>query len=332
METATQVELAKVPCDICGNDDFSVIYHPKMEKLASMVFTPELYQCTAAKTEFCFQLAACKQCRLTLINPRPKTDFLLSLAQNVDDEIYADEKEGRYKTYEKALSELDRVFPPKPNTGYLDISCYLGLFVETLLSKGRDAKGIDICQKIIEKGNQRLGQQRLFAGDISRWTKLMSGEKFDVVTSWDAIEHVDSPVKYLETAYSFLKNDGILVLTTMDYSSLFARITGRKWPWLMPMHLYYFTPTTLQTALEKAGFKVIKRTTYSHVVSLGYLLYKINSKFLGRWRNNRWLKNVFVPVNFGDFMTIYAQKSERLSDGQGKLEKASRRPAEIGPM
>ncbi|MGK5087751.1 class I SAM-dependent methyltransferase [Bdellovibrionota bacterium FG-2] len=304
-----QVELEQVPCSLCGTDDFNVIYHSNDEKLKSLNLRPELYQCTAERTEFNFQLVECNRCKLTMINPRPAEKALFELAQTIEDEIYEDEKAGRLRTYKIALAELDKLAPPKPGMTYLDLSCYMGFFVETLMSMGRNAVGVDICSKVLEKGNARLKEKRLFAGDVKRWPEILENRKFDVVTSWDAIEHVSSPLSYLESARTMLNDDGLFVLTTMDYSSVFARLTGRKWPWLMPMHLYYFTPMTMQALLKKAGFEVIQRTTYTHVVSLGYLLYKLNGKFLGKFRDRGILKRVFLPVNFGDFMTVYARKT-----------------------
>jgi hypothetical protein len=42
----------------------------------------------------------------------------------------------------------------------------------------------------------------------------------------------------------------------MDIDSLFSRVMGPKWPWLMEMHIYYFSQRTLAAMLRKAGFQV----------------------------------------------------------------------------
>ncbi len=303
-------DLIEPNCDLCGGREFSVIYEADAEKIASFKLSSEMFRCTSEMHEFFFRLARCRTCSLVMVHPRLDDAVLLELASNVEDSVYDDEKQGRFITFKKSLDAIDEILPPREDLLYLDFSCYLGLFVEVLLQQGRNVQGVDICKKVVDQGNRRLGESCLKSGLMEDWPDLFPEQKFDAITSWDAIEHVLSPLDYLKTANRLLKPGGLLTLTTMNYDSLFARATGKKWPWLMPMHLYYFTPQTLKRMLELAGFQVVKRTTYSHVVSLGYLLYKINSGFLGKLRKWRALKNIFIPINFGDFMTVYAQKTE----------------------
>lgn len=303
-----QTNMNTKSCAICGGTDYHTIYEADEEKLRSLNLTSEIFKCTSVHTDFFYSLVRCKICALVMINPRPDDEALLELAENVEDKIYEDEKDGRLQTFNNALAKLDTVFPHTIGTTYLDLSCYFGLFIEILLKNGRDGVGIDVCEEIVKNGNKNLNCERLFVGPMEQWNEILSNRKFDVVTSWDAIEHVISPVDYLNMANKLIKKDGLLVISTMNYSSMFAQLTGRKWPWLMPMHLYYFTPEVMAVALKNAGFKVVKRTTYSHVVSLGYLLYKINSNLPGRFRNFKLLKKIFVPINLGDFMTIYCRK------------------------
>jgi hypothetical protein len=56
----------------------------------------------------------------------------------------------------------------------------------------------------------------------------------------------------MQQAHRLLKTGGLLVVHTMDIDSLFARVMGSRWPWLMEMHIYYFSRRTLKPMLEKA--------------------------------------------------------------------------------
>ncbi len=303
-----QAIFVEIPCPLCLGDDFSVLYQPDQEKLKSFTFSPEVLKCTTSYHDFFMRLVRCNRCGMVMTNPQPEEKFMLELAAILEDDLYEKERPAKIRTFEKALEEVNRICPPSPETRYLDFSCYSGLFVETLHRHNRNAVGVDICAKMVQSGNRRIKEEKLYAGPLEQWDQVFCGRKFDVITSWDAIEHVSSPIPYLKKANQLLENRGYLVVATMNYSSLFARLCGRRWLWLMPMHLYYFTPETLAKALSKSGFKVVHRTTYTHYVSLGYLFYKMSPSIGGMWQDSKFLKNFLIPVNLGDFMIIFAEK------------------------
>lgn len=243
-----------------------------------------------------------------MINPRPESGILFDLAQENLDPTYLKQSSARYKTYKIALKQLDKVYPPEATTKYLDLSCYYGFFVDTLVKSGREALGVDICSQIIEKANEKFEGRRLYSARVEAWPAIFPKESFDVLTSWDAIEHVDDPIRYLMSSNQLLKRKGILALSTMNYDSRFAKMLGTRWPWLMPMHLFYFTPKSIVSILEKSGFEIISIDTYPHVITLGYLLYKLNRKYFEKFMYKYPLDNIYLKVDFRDFMTVYARK------------------------
>ena len=100
----------------------------------------------------------------------------------------------------------------------------------------------------------------------------------------------------------------------MDIDSLFARLMGARWPWLMEMHVYYFSHRTLAAMLAKAGFKVLSSAPQGRYLRLGYFATRIGgfSPFLGRLLGRLFrvfhLRQVSIPLNFGDLFTAYAIK------------------------
>ena len=149
---------------------------------------------------------------------------------------------------------------------------------------------------------------------------------------WDVIEHVSNPLGEMQQADRLLKPGGLLVVHTMDIDSGFARVMGGRWPWLMEMHIYYFSQRTLKHMLEKAGFTVIRIEPQGRYLRLGYFATRIGgfSPLLGRLLSKvfrllrvneipcwRVLSKMFrllrvnempVPLNFGDLVTAYAIK------------------------
>jgi 2-polyprenyl-3-methyl-5-hydroxy-6-metoxy-1,4-benzoquinol methylase len=252
------------------------------------------------------EIVRCSTCSQVRLNPQPDSEALTKISETLEDPIYLDQLPSSCKTFEIALGKMDRQFPVDDRSTYLDLSCYYGAFVETLFELNRHAVGVDICPEVIEQGNTRLGRGSLYSGRVENWPSLFQGKRFDRVTSWDAIEHVPNPVEYLQVAQKLLADDGLLVLSTMNWDSMVAKIMGRRWPWIMPMHLWYFSPQTIETVLNRAGLRPIHIETYTHVVTLGYLAYKIFPRIFRKPIDHWLLNRMFIRVNLRDFMTIYA--------------------------
>jgi len=101
----------------------------------------------------------------------------------------------------------------------------------------------------------------------------------------------------------------------MNIESPLARLMGPRWPWLMEMYLYYFSPRTLGEMLRKAGFTVVKMVNQGRFLRLGYLTTRIEpySSLIARGMSKLvtalGLKAKAVPINLGDLFTAFARKS-----------------------
>jgi SAM-dependent methyltransferase len=85
---------------------------------------------------------------------------------------------------------------------------------------------------------------------------------FDAVTMWHVIEHIGSPIEFLQEVRATLVDGGVLALATPNIESLVARATGESWSWLSPPdHLYFYSPKTLPELLLKSGFEVLEVRT-----------------------------------------------------------------------
>jgi len=144
---------------------------------------------------------------------------------------------------------------------------------------------------------------------------------FDLVTLWDVIEHLHDPLGQLREIHRLLKPGGVFGLSTMDAGCLFAKLAGRRWPWFMRMHLYYFTRGTLTRMLQQAGFEVLEIETHKRVVSARYLLEKVAALLgplapVGGWLG-RPVGKVFVTVDLGDIINVYARRPGPEGGGSG---------------
>ena len=100
----------------------------------------------------------------------------------------------------------------------------------------------------------------------------------------------------------------------MDIDSYMSKLLKHRWPWLMDMHLYYFSRNTLTAMLKKCGYQITWSGTQGRFLRLGYLSSRLTGfsppigKAAAAIFNILKVNEVAIPVNFGDLFTIYAQR------------------------
>ena len=76
----------------------------------------------------------------------------------------------------------------------------------------------------------------------------------DVVVLLDVVEHLPDPRATLQLAAQHLNPGGIIVLTTGDFASLYARLAGPRWRLMTPpQHLWFFTPESMTRLAASLG-------------------------------------------------------------------------------
>ena len=162
----------------------------------------------------------------------------------------------------------------------LDVGAYIGVFVEVAASRaGWQALGVEPSTWAVEVARQR----DLCVLEGTQEHPDLAGRQFDVVTMWDVIEHVADPKRELQLAYDLLRPGGVLAVHTMDVHSLFARLMGPRWPWLMSMHIHYFSRASLEGLLRACGYEILFNGIQGRYLRLGYLASRVEalSKPLG---------------------------------------------------
>jgi ubiquinone/menaquinone biosynthesis C-methylase UbiE len=194
------------------------------------------------------------------------------------------------------------------------VGAYTGVFVEIAAQHGWDAWGVEPSRWAVERARDR--DLQMVQGTLE--TADLPESHFDVVTMWDVIEHLTDPREALRQAHRLLKPGGLLVVHTIDIESLFARLMGPRWPWLMEMHIYYFSRRTLREMLKKCGFKVLSDESQGRYLRLGYLMNRVGALMPLVGRPAEWLvtrlslRSVPVPVNLGDLFTVYARSYDSI--------------------
>jgi hypothetical protein len=83
---------------------------------------------------------------------------------------------------------------------------------------------------------------------------------------------MSDPFAALRECHRIMKPSAILVVNTPNIGSIWARLFGQNWWFLLSHHLYYFTPRSMDAMLRKCGFRVIAVRRHYQWLELGHLI------------------------------------------------------------
>ena len=298
-----------VACNLCGSRDSKVLY-PSTVPEGSTAGDVEHFRCTSSGYGKHHTIVKCRNCGLVYTNPHRKASAILHNYEEVVDQLYLEEREGRVLTFRRNLRPLEELMPPDPGRRLLDVGCHIGVFLEIAQERGWEVWGVEPSHWAA--GEARSRGLRVIEGTLEN--AHLAGQSFDVITMWDVIEHLTDPLRELRESHRLLKKGGLICIHTMNIESPLARLMGSRWPWLMEMHLYYFSPRTLGKMLRRAGFTVVKIVNQGRCLRLGYLVTRIEpyssliARGMGKLVTAFGLKEKAVPINLGDLFTAFARK------------------------
>lgn len=297
-----------VQCNLCGADDYVVRFPATLQP--DETIEVDAFSCTNPGYGHHAQIVVCRRCGHVYANPRWSGDEILEAYTAVTDQTYVQERAGRELTFQKHLRAMEKRVGQANGRSLLDVGAYIGVFVDTACQAGWQACGVEPS----EWAARVAQQQGLNVIHGTQDAPELAGQQFDVVTMWDVIEHVADPSGEIRKAYHLLKPGGWVVIHTMDISSLIAKLMGARWPWLMDMHIHYFSQKTLGKMLEENGFEVVWSGAEGRYLRLNYFVSRVVAlnrplgQLAGWLVHGLRLGHVAIPLNFGDLFTVYARK------------------------
>ena len=176
---------------------------------------------------------------------------------------------GKAKKREICALEMEFVNSLVPARGsLLDVGSGAGTFVEVAFECGWDAYGVDPAGPEIEESAEGR-VLRLFSGTLA---DLKKDARFDVVTMWDVVEHLERPLELIVECKDRIVPGGWLVIETGNFHSTGRVLGGKEWWGYQHDHRWYFSPGTLQKLLRSAGcvnFRLCERTLRPWVKKAG---------------------------------------------------------------
>ncbi len=210
-----------------------------------------------------FLIVQCKLCGLAFTNPRPDFD---SISQFYPDDYPCHQKRKANQPGAQATGQdnpvacapgwLKKEFVPTGQARLLDFGCGSGVFLQRMRLLGWNVTGLDRAEAVVSHVRTQLG---LTAHVGTLPNTLWTGPSFEAITMWQALEHVHQPLEVLQAAHRLLTPGGRIVVAVPNFEGFAARWFGPHWFGLdLPRHLTHFTPNTLRSLLNRAGFEHVE--------------------------------------------------------------------------
>jgi 2-polyprenyl-3-methyl-5-hydroxy-6-metoxy-1,4-benzoquinol methylase len=203
-------------------------------------------------------LHRCRACGLVFSDPQPRKEVEQRYRANYDLAAHFRAHERRKSVlYERRLARL-----PLPSAGLdrlCDVGCADGQFLELARSAGWRVCGVDLNPPAVKRARARGID--IFEGSFETMDDL-PWRSFDLVTSWDVLEHSAQPRAFAERLVRLLAPGGWLALTTLNRRSLAFRVFRMRWSMIVQDHFTYWDTRSLRTLFRSLGLTVVREETF----------------------------------------------------------------------
>ncbi len=197
----------------------------------------------------------CLNCKTGFSAYIPKNlSEIYDMDSEIDDKINNHKKRSNYFLKKFGIDRIRFIKNFKKQGDLLDFGCGTGEFVN-FAKKYFNVAAFDFSSKLT-----KFVENTYKVKTYSKLNKI--NKKFDVITLYDVLEHVENPLKLLNTLKSLLKKNGLIVVYSPNKNSLSFDILGSKSNLCTaPFHLTYFNNETISKYLRK-NFDVIYLKTF----------------------------------------------------------------------
>jgi len=158
-------------------------------------------------------------------------------------------------SYQQVLKTLE---PWRGQGRLLDLGCGQGDFLVEAAAAHWQPTGMKFSEAAVSLCRERGVE--VVQGALA--ANALSGRRFDVVTAFEVLEHLRSPVDLLSEAFTLLERGGLMYLTTPNFNALLRHLEREGFaPISYPDHLCFFTPATLRQLAARHGFRVASLQT-----------------------------------------------------------------------
>jgi glycosyltransferase involved in cell wall biosynthesis/2-polyprenyl-3-methyl-5-hydroxy-6-metoxy-1,4-benzoquinol methylase len=220
------------------------------------------------------RVVQCSDCGLVFLNPQPSDEelsriydenYFLGSNSDLGRQAASELKRATAKLY---LSKIRQYRGPGGGR-LLEIGCGDGDFLSVAEEEGWAITGVEYSSTACETVRKRLKKAEIICGELPQ--AQLADQRFDLCVISDVVEHVRSPLVFLQEIHRLLKPGGVLFIATPSMGSWSARFMKQRWMEFKAEHLTYFDPETLQTALFKSGYHEVVVESGWKILSFDYV-------------------------------------------------------------
>lgn len=213
------------------------------------------------------------------------------------------------------INEIIKLLKKSVQANLLDIGCAYGPFLKAASLKGFEVRGVDISGEAVRYVRNKLGiqcQTMDFENIPDRFIKE-NKKRYDVVSMWYVIEHVQKLRRVLAVINSMLKQGGIFAFSTPSAGGISARKNFYGFLQHSPAdHFTVWKRYHVKKQLKLFGFTVKKIKSTGHHIE----------RFLPQKGLFLWISKVCSPIilflsrlfGLGDTFEVYAVKESEYDE------------------
>jgi len=156
-----------------------------------------------------------------------------------------------------------------PNNRVLDFGCGDGTVTKALADSVSEVIGIDISEECIKRANKINSHPKVDYLNVPI-EDFDAKERFDVVMMFEVIEHIFDPQTVIKQIYSILKKNGVLIISTPNFSNITRRMKKvvnpivkksgyQGWNEIASEHICEYSFKDMISIIKKCNFEIIKK-------------------------------------------------------------------------
>ena len=252
-------------------------------------------------------LFICKNCKI-IFSEFNDVKFEQKYSDVVDN-LYIDQIDYKKLYFKNLIKKIKGELSKKKDI--LEIGSYYGAFGSEVVDYVNTYTGIEMSNHAVNFAREKY---KLNVHNKNVEDHFKESKNYDLIVMFDVMEHFDDPIKIIKSCNKKLNKDGVLIFSTMNMDSFVARFLGKRYPWIMLMHKFYFTNKSLKKILKENNFDLYKIKYDTRIISIEYLLDKIQIHFpyfrkvLNFIKKFDKIKKIKIKISFFDLNIYFAKK------------------------
>ncbi len=198
-------------------------------------------------------LFRCRECKFVFVVRRPSGK---ELSDHYD--LYPRANSISEITLRRYEALLDKFEKYRQSNNLIDIGCGDGYFLEVAMKRKWNVFGTEFSQEAMDVCQGQGIKMIRSPFDPSCFEE----GSFDVITSFEVIEHINTPQDEVRIFHRLLRRGGMAYVTTPNWNSISRNILNSKWNVIeYPEHLCYYTRKTLRKLFSAHNFRAVEIST-----------------------------------------------------------------------